>query len=96
MELMFATLGGAILGLGLRYVFPHRETYGALLLPAVGASVAAVVWAALTWANWKFDGGWIWVVSLVAAVIVSAVVALLLPRTRKTADTALFDRMMRA
>ena len=34
--------------------------------PPIGAGVAAVVWVALTWLGWAWDGGWIWVVSLVA------------------------------
>jgi hypothetical protein len=96
MELMFATLGGALLGLGLRYLFPHRHNYGALLLPAVGASVAAAAWAALTWAGWKFDGGWIWVVSLVLAGLVSIVVAAVLPRVRATSDENLLQKLSRA
>jgi len=67
MELLFVVLGGAILGLAARYSLPRRHTYGSALVPAVGAGVAAVVWVALTWLGWAWDGGWIWVVSLVAA-----------------------------
>ena len=96
MELLFATLGGAILGLGLRYVLPGRDTYGVLLIPAVGAVAAAVVWAGLTWLGWKFNGGWIWVVTLVAAAIVAAVVGLLVGRNRKRADVELLGKLSKA
>ena len=96
MELLFVTLGGAILGLGLRYVLPGRERYGVLLLPAVGAAVASIVWAALTWAGWKFDGGWIWVVSLAAAAVVPALVALQLSRARRIGDERLLQNLSRA
>ncbi|MDQ1597099.1 MAG: hypothetical protein QOI70_523, partial [Microbacteriaceae bacterium] len=85
MEMLFVTLGGALLGLLARYVFPRRETYGVLLAPAIGATVASVVWAALTWAGWKFGGGWIWVVALVAAGVVAAAFALLASRSRTRA-----------
>ena len=96
MELLFATLGGAILGLGARYALPGRDTYGVLLIPAVGAATAAIVWAGLTWLGWKFSGGWIWVVTLVAAAAVSAAVTLLVSRTRKNADVELLGRLSKA
>jgi peptidoglycan/LPS O-acetylase OafA/YrhL len=96
MELLFVTLGGAILGLAARYGLPKRETHGALLVPAIGAIVASVVWAALTWVGWKFDGGWIWVVSLVAAGVVAALASVSLGRQRTARDSELLSRLSRA
>ena len=96
MELLFVTLGGAILGAAARYMLPRRHTQGALLTGAIGASVAAAVWAALTWVGWKFDGGWIWVVSLVAAAVVAVVADLVLGRTRTASDEAMLERLQRA
>jgi hypothetical protein len=95
MELLFITLGGAVLGLGFRYAFPGRHSYGVLLLPALGASIAAAVWAALTWAGWKYDGGWIWAVTLVvagASVIVSAIV---IGRLRTASDERMLQSLSR-
>lgn len=96
MELLFVTLGGAILGLAARYGVPKRDTHGALLIPAVGAIVASVVWAALTWVGLKFDGGWIWVVSLAAAGVVAGLVGVFLGRQRTASDTELVTRLSRA
>ncbi|MCU1584717.1 MAG: hypothetical protein JWM49_1273 [Microbacteriaceae bacterium] len=96
MEMLFVTLGGALLGLLARYAFPRRETHGVLLAPAIGAAVASVVWAALTWAGWKFDGGWIWVVSLVAAGMAAAAFSLLASGSRTRADAAMLARLSRA
>ena len=95
MELMFVVLGGAILGLVARYALPRRHTYGTVLVPAIGAGVAAIVWVALTWLGWPWDGGWIWVASLVAAGAVSAASALLIGPRREHADSALFERLAR-
>ena len=89
-------LGGAILGLAARYGVPKRNTHGVLLVPAIGAVVASVVWAAFTWVGWKFDGGWIWVVSLVAAGVVAALASVLLGRQRTARDTELLTRLSRA
>ncbi|MCU1514858.1 MAG: hypothetical protein JWO10_1948 [Microbacteriaceae bacterium] len=96
MELLFAVLGGAVLGLGARYVLPGRDSYGVGLLPAVGAVAASIIWAALTWAGWKFDGGWIWVVTLVVAAIAAIAVGLQLPRARRKLDDELLVKLNRA
>ncbi len=95
MELLFVVLGGAILGLVARYSLPRRHTYGSALVPAIGAGVAAVVWVALTWLGWPWDGGWIWVVSLVAAGLAAAASAWLIGPRRERADAALFERLAR-
>ncbi|CAN5218336.1 hypothetical protein BH09ACT2_BH09ACT2_14300 [soil metagenome] len=96
MELLFVTLGGAILGLAARYGVPKRDTHGALLVPGIGAVVSAVVWAALTWLGWKFDGGWIWVVSLVAAAVVAVLASVFLGRQRTEQDAELLSALSRA
>jgi len=96
MELLFVTLGGVVIAGGLRYVFPHRHSYGVLLLPALGGAVAAIAWAALTWLGWKFDGGWIWVVSLVLPGIVAIAVTLILGRRRTASDERMLESLSRA
>jgi hypothetical protein len=96
MELLFSTIIGAGIGSLFRYILPGRSAYGSLLVPAASAAVTAVVWVVLVWAGWKFDGGWIWVVSLVAGGVAGLVLALTLPRTRQQADGELLQRLSRA
>ena len=86
-QLIYAAVIGAFIGLALRYLLPGRTTYGLFLLPAVGAAATCVAWAAAVWARLALDGGWIWVVSLGAAVVVSLLVGLVVPRARTAADT---------
>jgi hypothetical protein len=93
MELVYVTVIGAVLGGGARYLLPGRRTYGVLLLPAVGAAATSAVWVALVWLGWKFDGGWIWVASLAAAVIASVAAALLLARSRDRSDARLLHQL---
>ena len=95
MELLFATIGGALLGTIFRYVIRGRSTHGELLLPAVGKAVAAIVWSGLTWIGWSFDGGWIWVVTLIASVLVTLALAIWLPSRRRTADAELLATLSR-
>ncbi|MEO6944211.1 MAG: hypothetical protein ABI053_05820 [Lacisediminihabitans sp.] len=96
MELMFVVMGGILLAGGIRYLFPHRSSYGVLLLPALGGVVSALVWAALTWLGWKFDGGWIWVVSLILPAAAAALAAILIPRRRVAADEVLLQSLSKA
>jgi hypothetical protein len=94
MELLFVTVIGAAIGGVFRYILPHRHTYGALLLPAVGAAAAAIVWVGLLWAfNLTFDGTWIWVAALGGAVIASILTAVVLPRTRTSHDARLLTEL---
>jgi O-antigen/teichoic acid export membrane protein len=86
MELLFVTVIGAGLGALFRYILPRRDTYGALLLPALSGAVTAIVWVGLVWLGWTFDGTWIWVVSLGAGALAALLVALYLPRKRVAHD----------
>jgi hypothetical protein len=93
MELLFVVLSGIVLAGGIRYLLPHRHSHGVLVLPALGGIVSAVVWAALTWLGWRFDGGWIWVVSLAIAVAVAAFVGVRIARRRVAADETLLQQL---
>lgn len=96
MELLFVVLLSASASLGVRYLVPGRETYGSALLPAIGGAVSAIVWAALTWLAWPYDGGWIWVVSLFVGPLVCVAVAILIPRRRRKVDAVLLDSLSKA
>ncbi|MGW9630468.1 hypothetical protein ACWGST_07165 [Agromyces sp. NPDC055520] len=95
MELIFIVVGGAILGLAAQFVVPRRHLRGVTVGPAIGTAVAAVVWVGLTWLGWPWDGGWIWVVSLVASALVPALVLYLISPRRERADDAAFERLSR-
>ncbi len=97
MELLFVALGGAILGLAVRYLLPGRTrtTQGVVLVPAVGTAVAAVAWVALTWLGWKWDGGWIWWVSLILAGVAAFATDLVLSRRRIRADQLMLHTLNR-
>jgi len=92
-ELLFAVLGGLIIGAVGHVVLPWRPTRGVLVGPTVGGIVAAVLWEALTWAGWPYDGTWIWVVALVGAGVVVLLAAWLLARRRSAQDDAYYERV---
>jgi hypothetical protein len=95
MELLFVTVIGAGLGALVRYLLPQRGTYGALLLPGAAAALTAAVWVGLVWLGWKFDGTWIWVVSLFAGGALALVLALVLPRRRVAEDAQRLTQLSR-
>lgn len=96
MELLFVVLLAASFSLAVRYFFRRRETFGSALFPAIGAAVASIVWAGLTWLGWSFGDGWIWVVSLLAGPLVCLAIGFVLPPRRQKADAALLDSLSRA
>lgn len=93
MELLFVTLAGAILGLGARYLLPNRHTHGAVLLPAIGVVVSAALWVGLTWAGLKWNGGWIWTITLVGTAAIVVIVDLVIGRVRTHADAVLLANL---
>ncbi|HEV7622615.1 MAG TPA: hypothetical protein VGO26_00645 [Amnibacterium sp.] len=93
MELLFIVLIGAIAGLVGRGVLPNRALLGAFLLPAIGGATAAIVWVALTWAHWRWDGGWIWVVTIAATVLSVAGAGMLIGRARAAEDERRFAEL---
>ncbi|GIT79532.1 hypothetical protein LLS1_12010 [Leifsonia sp. LS1] len=93
MELLFVALGGALLGLGARYLLPNRHTHGAVLIPALGVIAASVLWVALTWAGLKWDGGWIWWITLVGTAVIVAAVDLVVGRIRTAHDDKLLHTL---
>ncbi len=95
MELLFISLGGAILGLAARYSLPRRHLHGSVLIPAIGTAAAAVTWVALTWLGMPWDGGWIWLIALVCSGLAAAGADVLIGRRREAADAELAERLQR-
>jgi hypothetical protein len=96
MELLFVVVISAGIGGILRYALPNRLTYGLLLLPALSASVTAAAWVSLLWAGLTFNGGWIWVASLVIGGGAALAAALILPKRRADHDAKMLERLARA
>lgn len=94
MELLFIFLIGASIGLVVRYILRGRETQGGLLLGAVSAVGAGIASQLCLWAlRMPYDGGWIWVISLVVGGLAAIIVGVTLPKRRRTADRALLTKL---
>lgn len=95
MELLFAALGGAILGLIAHFAFSGQETRGLLWIAGWSTCAAIVAWEVLTWLEWKSDAGWIWAVTLVVAALTAAAVARVSTRSRQAKDRELLDELFK-
>lgn len=95
MELLFVALAGAVIGLAARYLLPGRHTHGSALMPAIGVSLACILWVALTWAGLKWDGGWIWWITLLGTAVVVTAVDLVIGRVRTAHDEKLLHTLSR-
>jgi hypothetical protein len=94
MELLFVLVISAGIGLLARMASGNRRhSYGLTLVPAISVAVSAVVWIALLWSGQTFDGGWIWLISLVVGPLVALIVALRLPHRREVTDRALLTKL---
>ena len=91
MELLFAVLGGIIIGAVAHVILPWRSNRGVLVGPAVGGIAAAVLWEALTWAGWRYDGTWIWVVALVGSGAITLVAEWFLGTQRDKRDAEYYE-----
>ena len=96
MELLFITLAGAVIGLAGRYSLPNRHTHGAALMPAIGVIASAFLWVGLTWAGFAWNGGWIWVITLLGTAAIVVVVDLVIGRVRTTHDAKLLATLSKA
>ena len=93
MEILFVVLAGIIIGIAVGAALPRRELRGIALVPAIGGAAASIVWVALTWLGMAWNGGWIWVITLVLAAVVAAIGGQLLSVSRERADIATFVRL---
>jgi len=93
MEILFVALAGIILGIAAGAALPRRELRGIALVPAIGGAAASIVWVALTWLGMAWNGGWIWVITLILAALVSVIGGQLLSVYRERADIATFVRL---
>lgn len=95
MELIFVALIGAGLGIIARYCVPNRHSHGALVIPAVGVCVACLLWVALTWLGLAWNGGWIWWITVIGAVLSVFGTAVALGTIRTRHDENLMSELSR-
>lgn len=77
---------GAAIGLLARYLLPGREWVGLFLNPLTAAAAAGVVWTIGALMGAAVNNGWLWLLSLLAALLVSVAIPRILRTRRAHAD----------
>lgn len=96
MALLVAMVIAAGLGWVLRYVLPHRETYGVALTAGISAAVCGLVWSALLfWADMVSEEPWIWLISLASGIVVAMIVPFATGSKRPKHDDELLQELMK-
>lgn len=86
MYILLALIAACALGIAVHFVLPHRTLRGVALVPAVAAAAAAVIYTLMQWSGIGEDNGWLWLASILGAVIISAVAGYAITATRQRTD----------
>jgi uncharacterized membrane protein YeaQ/YmgE (transglycosylase-associated protein family) len=84
--ILLALIAGALAGMVLHFVLPHRATRGVVLAPAIGAATAGVLYTVLQWAGLAEDNPWLWVISILVPALVTYAAVTVLARSRVSHD----------
>jgi peptidoglycan/LPS O-acetylase OafA/YrhL len=88
MYILLALIATCALGIGVHYLLPHRSLRGVALVPAIATAASAVIYTIMQWAGVSEGNGWLWLASIVGALLIAAVAGLLLTQKRLASDAA--------
>jgi len=93
MYILLALIGACALGIAAHFLIPGRELRGVALTPAIATAVSAIAYTGLQWAGVGEGSIWLWLPSVLGAVLVAALATVaitgLRTRTDATAKAAL-------
>jgi len=88
MYILLALIAACALAIGLHYLIPHRELRGVALVPAVATAASAVIYTVMQWTGVGQDGVWLWVASILGALLIAGVAGASLTSSRRRSDAA--------
>lgn len=88
MYILLALIAACALGIAAHYLVPRRSLRGVALVPGVATAVAAIVYTAMQWMGVGQDSVWLWVTSVLGAVVLSAIVGYVVTEQRRRSDAA--------
>lgn len=96
MALLPAMVIAAALGWIIRYLAPHRETYGVAVTPAAAAAVTAVVWSGLLLVGMTGADFWLWLISIAVGVLAAIAIPVIVGSRRPERDRAMLAELMQS
>lgn len=88
MYILLALIAACALGIAAHYLVPRRSLRGVALVPGVATAVAAIVYTSMQWMGVGQDSVWLWVTSVLGAVVLSAIVGYVVTEMRRRSDAA--------
>lgn len=88
MYVLLALIAACSLGIALHYLLPHRPLRGVTVTPAIATAASGVIYTVMQWAGVGQDSVWIWVVSIVGALLLAFGATVALSTARLRADAA--------
>ncbi|MFK3679888.1 hypothetical protein ACI2IP_19355 [Microbacterium sp. NPDC090218] len=86
MYILLALIGACALGIWVHFLIADRELRGVALAPAIATAASAIVYTGLQWAGVGEDSIWLWLASVLGAVVFAAVATLAITAVRKRSD----------
>lgn len=88
MYILLALVGACVLGIAAHFLIGGRELRGVALAPAIATAVSAIVYTSLQWAGVGEDSVWLWLASILGAVVVAALATAALTAGRRRGDAS--------
>ncbi|KNY07475.1 hypothetical protein [Microbacterium sp. GCS4] len=86
MYILLALIGACVLGVAAHFVLPGRELRGVALTPALATVLSAIAYTGLQWLGVGEDSIWLWLASVLGAVVVAGAVTALIVGIRRRTD----------
>lgn len=88
MYILLALVGACVLGIAAHYLIGGRDLRGVALTPGIATASAAVIYTGLQWLGLAEDNVWLWVASVLGAVVIAVGATIALVAARRRSDAA--------
>lgn len=88
MYILLALIAACALGIVVHYLIPQRQLRGVAVVPAVATAASAAIYTIMQWAGVGQGDVWIWLVSIVGAVVIAAAAGVMITSARRRSDDA--------
>ena len=86
MYILLALIAACALGIGVHYLIPDRKLRGVAMVPGIATASSAIIYTVMQWAGIGEDNGWLWLASIVGALVIAAVAGIVITASRRRSD----------
>ncbi|MGO2745807.1 hypothetical protein [Microbacterium sp.] len=88
MYILIALIAACALGIGVHYLIPDRTLRGVAVVPGIATAASAAIYTIMQWAGVSEGNGWLWLASVVGALVIAAAVGVALTASRRRSDAS--------